>query len=96
MTAGNPESVASIPIAGGDSIVLDTSTLIAYLNASEVASPAARMIVDDLDATERKPAILSSITVAEILVRPLRALGRVPNDIKAFLLGFPGLSVRSR
>ncbi len=82
-------------IASGESIVLDTSTLIAYLNASEAASPAARMIVDDLIATERNPAILSSITVAEMLVQPLRELGRVPNDIKGFLLGFPGLSVRS-
>lgn len=75
--------------------MLDSSTLISYLNADEPASPAARLVLDTLVATERNRAFISSITVAEVLVRPLRQLGVVPSFVKTFLLDFPGLSVRS-
>ena len=79
----------------GESLVLDTSTVIAYLNASEEVSLAARHVFESLVATARNPALISSITVAEVLVRPLRELGHVPSYVKTFLLDFPGLSVRS-
>jgi predicted nucleic acid-binding protein len=79
----------------GDSLVLDTSTVIAYLSASEAASPIARHVLETLVATERNPAVISSATVAEVLVRPIRELGRAPSHTKTFLLDFPGLSVRS-
>jgi predicted nucleic acid-binding protein len=82
-------------IPEGDSIVLDTSTLIAYLNLSESVSRAATYVLDQLVATERNPAVISSVTVAEVLVRPIRELGHVPSHTKTFLLDFPGLSVRS-
>jgi predicted nucleic acid-binding protein len=76
-------------------MVLDTSTLIAYLNLTEDVSQAATYVLDELVATERNPAVISSITVGEVLVRPLRQFGRVPEHTKTFLLDFPGLSVRS-
>lgn len=82
-------------LPAGDSLVLDTSTVIAYLNASEVVSPAAREVLETLVATERNPAVISSISVAEVMVRPVRELGRVPTHTKTFLLDFPGLTVRS-
>lgn len=82
-------------IPEGESIVLDSSTLIAYLNLSESVSAAAVYVLDQLVATERNPAVISSVTVGEILVRPLKQLGRVPDHTKTFLLDFPGLSVRS-
>jgi predicted nucleic acid-binding protein len=86
---------AAARIAAGETLLLDSSTVIAYLNANEAVSPAARFVLDELVASERNPAIISSITVGEVLVRPLRQLGNVPEDTKAFLLDFPGLAVRS-
>ena len=82
-------------IPAGDFLVLDTSTIIAYLNAREDVSPAARLVIEQLVASGRNPAVISSVTVAEILVRPLRELGHVPRYVKTFLLDYPGLSVRS-
>jgi predicted nucleic acid-binding protein len=82
-------------IPPGDSIVLDTSTVISYLHGGEPASPAARRVLDGLVATERNPAVISSVTVSEVLVGPLRRLGVVPDGFKAFLLDFPGLATRS-
>lgn len=79
----------------GESIVLDTSTLIAYLNLSESVSAAATYVLDELVATERNPAVISAVTAGEVLVRPLKQLGRVPEQTKTFLLDFPGLSIRS-
>jgi predicted nucleic acid-binding protein len=82
-------------IAAGDELLLDSSTIIAYLNASEAASPAARFVLESLVATQRNLATVSAITVAEVLVRPMRELGTLPSGTKTFLLDFPGLSVRS-
>lgn len=86
-------AIESLP--AGDLLVLDTSTVIAYLNASESVSTVARHVLEQFVATERNPAVISSITVAEVMVRPVRELGAVPSHTKTFLLDFPGLSVRS-
>lgn len=86
-------AIESLPV--GDLLVLDTSTVIAYLNASESVSTVARHLFEQFVATERNPAVISSITVAELMVRPIRELGAVPSHGKTFLLDFPGLSVRS-
>lgn len=91
----NPARGLTETISDGESILLDTSTVIAYLNLSESVSLAATYVFDQLVATERNPAVISSVTVGEILVRPLRDLGHVPSHTKTFLLDFPGLSVRS-
>lgn len=84
-----------VDIPAGDSLVLDSSTLIAYLNQGEAASPAAVYVVDELIGTQRNPGVVSSVSVGELLVRPLRQFGRVPDDVTTFLLDFPGLSIRS-
>lgn len=96
MTAGNPDQESRLPIAAGEWVVLDTSTVIAYLNATEEASAAARLVIDGLVATERNQGWISSVTVAELLIRPLRSGDRAHLETtKTFLLDFPGLSIRS-
>jgi len=82
-------------IPAGDWIVLDTSAVIAYLNADEEAPSAAKHVIEDLIGSGRNPGVISSATVAEILVRPIRELGKVPGYVMTFLLDYPGLSVRS-
>ena len=52
-------------------------------------------MIDVLVATGQNPAVISAISVAEMMVRPLRELGAVPTPLKTFLLAFPGLSIRS-
>lgn len=53
------------------------------------------MVIDGLIGTERNPAVLSAISVTELLVRPLAAGPRHAAMMRSFLLGFPGLSIRS-
>jgi predicted nucleic acid-binding protein len=88
------ESGSIASIGQGESLVLDTSVVIAYLNGQEAASGQASVILDEMVGTGRNPAVISAITVGELLVRPLR-LGPLPSTIKTFLLGFPGLAIRS-
>ena len=51
-------------------ILLDTSVVLAYLNASEAASPAVTVVIDDFVRTGRNRATISVVSVAETLVRP--------------------------
>jgi predicted nucleic acid-binding protein len=82
-----------IPV--GDSLVLDTSTVLAYLKGNELASPTAMVIVEHLVRSGRNPAFLSTITAAELLVRPIADGPGRAAAMRAFLLGFPGISIRS-
>jgi predicted nucleic acid-binding protein len=75
--------------------VLDTSTVIAYLKGDELASPVARALLEEFVASERNPAVISSITAAEVMVGPLHSLGRVPVSLSTFLQDFPGLTWQS-
>jgi predicted nucleic acid-binding protein len=54
-------------------IVIDTSATLAYLTGTESASPAAEWLFDGCIARGRNPGLLSTVTVAELLVRPFRA-----------------------
>ena len=63
---------AALP--AGDRILLDTTALAAYLEAAEPAHPVARHVIDSFVAGGRNPAIVSTVTVMEILIRPLRAV----------------------
>ena len=60
-------------IGAGDRLLLDTTILAAYLDASDATHPVARYVLTELVATGRNPAVVSMITVMEILIRPLRA-----------------------
>ena len=76
-------------------ILLDTSVVLAYLNASEAASPAATVVIDDFVRTGRNRATISVVSVAETLVRPFAAGAAALRIVDAFLLHFPNLTVSS-
>ena len=59
-------------LSPGERILVDSSTLIAYLQGSEAVSPLATLLVDDLVRNGRNPAVISMVTVMELLVRPHR------------------------
>ena len=54
-------------------VLLDSTTLVAYLNRSEAVSGVSARIVDEFVASGRNAAVISMVSVAEVLVRPLRA-----------------------
>ena len=80
----------AIPV--GERLVLDTTALAAYLDASEATHELARHVIDGMVGPGRNPAIVSMITVMEILVRPLRATPHGHHTILAFLRGQPNLT----
>lgn len=83
---------AAIP--AGASILLDTSTILAYLSGAEAVSPAATVVIDEFVATGRNRAVISAITVTGALVRPFRAASESGlKAVEAFLGHFPNLAV---
>ena len=89
----NPAALdAAIP--AGETIVLDSSAILAYLSGAEAASPASASIIDGFVASGRNRAVVSAITVTETLVRPLRAgAPTAVRIVEDFLLRFPNLRV---
>lgn len=85
---------AAIPV--GETILLDTSAILAYLSGSEPVSAIAAVLIDELVGTGRNPAVVSAISVCEILVRPNRAGS--PNAVRLiddFVTHFPNLRVEA-
>lgn len=78
-------------IPAGDRLLLDTTALAAYLDATEATHPVARHILDELVASGRNPAVVSMVTVMELLVRPLRAAPGGHRTVLDFLRHHPGL-----
>jgi predicted nucleic acid-binding protein len=76
----------------GERLLLDTTALAAYLDASEPTHDLAKHVVDQLVTTGRNPAVVSMITVMELLVRPLRATPHGHHTVLAFLRAQPNLS----
>ena len=74
-------------------ILLDTSVILGYLNASEAASSAATVVIDDFVRTGRNRATISAVSVAGTLVRPYAAGAAAVGIVDAFLLHFPNLTV---
>lgn len=79
-------------IAEGDRVLLDTTVLAAYLDATDATHPVARHVVNELVATGRNPAVVSMVTVMEILVRPMRATPPGHHTVLAFLRTHPNLT----
>ena len=74
-------------------VLLDTSTLAAYFG-TETTSPVAVGLIDRLIRSGRNRGVVSAVSAAELLVRPLRAGRRdVSSSIIAFLGRFPNLDV---
>jgi predicted nucleic acid-binding protein len=83
---------AAIPT--GETILLDTSAILAYLSGSERVSAIAAILIDELVATGRNPAVVSAISVCEVLVRPYRAgSSSAVRLVEDFLAHFPNLRV---
>lgn len=82
-------------IPAGDAIVLDTSALIAYLGGAEPVSATATELLDGMILTGRNPGVVSSISVAELMVRPLADGPSAAAAVTAFLMGFSGITIRS-
>lgn len=78
-------------IPAGDRVLLDTTVLAAYLDPAERTHPVARHVVDDLVRTGRNPAVVSMVTVMELLVRPLRTSPPGHHTVLAFLRHHPNL-----
>jgi predicted nucleic acid-binding protein len=75
-------------------LVVDTSAILAYLNGTERVSGAAAVVFDRLIATGRNSAVISAVSVTEVLVRPLRAgSASATGTVEAFLRSFPNLSI---
>jgi PIN domain nuclease of toxin-antitoxin system len=80
-------------IQPGERMLVDTTTLIAYLNRTEAATPVASYILNEMIQSGRNPAIISMVTVMEILVRPLRVGAPEPyQHVLEFITQFPNLT----
>jgi predicted nucleic acid-binding protein len=83
---------AALP--AGETVLLDTSAILAYLSGAEPVSAIAAILIDELVGPGRNPAIVSAISVCEVLVRPNRAGS--PGAIRLvddFVTHFPNLRV---
>ena len=76
----------------GDRVLLDTTVLAAYLDATDATHPIARHVLDELVATGRNTAVVSMVTVMEILVRPMRAAPPSTHTVLEFLRTQPNLT----
>ena len=74
-------------------ILLDTSVILAYLNARETVSPAATVVIDEFVRTGRNRVTISAVSVAETLMRPFAAGASAVALVEGFLLHFPNLTI---
>jgi predicted nucleic acid-binding protein len=78
-------------IADGDRLLLDTTVLAAFFDATDSTHPVAAYILRELVSTGRNPGVVSMVTVMEILVRPMRAVPPGHHTILGFLRTHPNL-----
>lgn len=87
-------AVLEAAIPAGQTILIDTSAILAYLSGSERVSAAAAVLIDELVAPGRNPAVVSVISVCEALVRPNRAGSPIAvRLVDDFVTHFPNLRV---
>ena len=84
-----------VSVPSGARILLDTSALLAHLGASEQVGRVATELVESCLRTGRNDGVISTITVGELLVRPLRASPQHADTVLAFLWSLPDLLIRS-
>src|SRR5215213_3021332 len=89
-------NVTELDVALGEArrAFVDTSTCIAYHSTTELAHAAARHLLDRVaDDADPLVAYISTVSVAEMLVRPIRAGGSDLKLVTEFLRGFRNLDV---
>ena len=82
-------------IADGERVLLDTSVLIAYLDASsgDPTHLVARHLVDNMVRSGRNMAVVSPVTALELLVRPIRFAPARVTHVHGFLTYTPNLTL---
>ena len=78
-------------LPAGDRVLLDSTSLIAYLNNGERVSPAAIHVIDQLVKSGRNPAVVSMVSVMECLIRPIKKGPEAYDNVLDFLAHFPNL-----
>ena len=73
--------------------MIDTSAAIAYLHGGELASPAASWVFDGCLATGRNPAMMSALSVAELLVGPSKTGAAALATMEGFFRFFAEMRV---
>jgi predicted nucleic acid-binding protein len=76
----------------GDRILLDSSVLAAYFDQFEATSALALELIDGFVRPGRNPAVVSTVSVMETLVRPLRTMPAGYSAVLAFCREFPNLT----
>jgi predicted nucleic acid-binding protein len=72
-------------------VALDASATLAYLVGTEPVSPAATWIFDGCLSTGRNAGLLSTLTAAELLVRPFRSGAAAVASVEGFLRFFASI-----
>ena len=76
----------------GERLLIDTTVFVAYLDGGEATTPLAAHLFENLVQPGRNPAVLSMVSITELLVRPFRAGVSAPyNNLRDFLTRFPHL-----
>ena len=89
----DPDDAFRTAIEPGRSVLADTSVVLAYIGGGEDISDLARTLFDAFAATGRNPTSLSTVTVAELLVRPFRRSAASVATAEGFLRHFGDLRV---
>jgi hypothetical protein len=82
-------------IPAGARILFDTSVLVAHLGGVRTGGRVATELVERCLRTGGNEGIISTTTVGELLVRPLRASTQVADTIVTFLWSLPALHIHS-
>lgn len=91
MTVAYERLEAAVP--AGALLALDTSATLSYLVGTEPTSPVTTWLFDGCISTGRNAALLSTITAAELLVRPFRAGPHALATAEGFLRFFGEIRV---
>ena len=93
MTSSRPEDLLA-RIAPGERLLIDTSVTLSYLTGTESTSRSATDLFDGCIATGRNVAVLSAVSVGELLVRPFARGAAAVATIEGFLRHFGDVRVR--
>ena len=88
-----PSDRLEAALPAGASVLIDSSVVLAYLVGGEAASQDAEQLFDRFVASGRNPALISSITVEEILVRPFRQGSTAVAMAEGFLRHFADMRI---
>jgi predicted nucleic acid-binding protein len=80
-------------IPPGDRLLLDTTVLISYLSGGDRWADVARVVIEGLIRSGRNPAVVSTLTIMESLIGPMRRVP--PGHLTAldFYANWPNLTI---